>query len=514
MSRRVGRLVVSPETAAVLNDLLARSRIASGDEAMDVACSGGPDSTALAVLAVAAGRSVTLHHVDHGIRPDGAAEAAVVRELAARLEAEVVTHVVELAAGGGLEDQARQARRGVLPPGTATGHTMDDQAETVLGNLLRGSGAAGIAAMRSGPEHPLLSLRRSETHALCARLGLDTIDDPSNRDLALRRNDIRHRLLPLAADVAGRDVVPLLARTAELLRADDDVLAAVASAQLPDPTDARALASAPTPLASRVVRTWLAEARPDPGDAHPPSAAEVTRVLAVARHEVRATELAGGRRVSRSHGRLRLDESAPSTLRCVSDAEMDRGRHAWADADLGEVILTGDQIANRVAELGAQITRDYADTPPLIVCVLKGAMHFISDLSRAIDLPIEVDFMAVSSYGSATKTSGIVRIVKDLDMDLSNRHVLVVEDIIVSGLTLNYLRKYLSARIPASLEVCTLLLKEGEQRIEQDLRYVGFRIPPTFVVGYGLDVAERYRNLDGVYTFVGKGSEPGPTKLS
>jgi hypoxanthine phosphoribosyltransferase len=174
--------------------------------------------------------------------------------------------------------------------------------------------------------------------------------------------------------------------------------------------------------------------------------------------------------------------------------------------ELGEVILTGEQIAERVAQLGAKITEDYADNPPLIVCVLKGAMHFISDLSRAIDLPIEVDFMAVSSYGSATKTSGIVRIVKDLDVDLTGRHVLVVEDIIDSGLTLNYLRKYLSARGPKSIEVCALLLKEGEQRVEPDFRYVGFTIPPSFVVGYGLDVAEKYRNLDGIYTYIGEGS--------
>ena len=185
-------------------------------------------------------------------------------------------------------------------------------------------------------------------------------------------------------------------------------------------------------------------------------------------------------------------------------------RHSWAAAELGDVVLSGEQIQQRVAELGAQITADYADNPPLIVCVLKGAMHFVSDISRAIDLPVEIDFMAVSSYGSATKTSGVVRIVKDLDMDLTNRHVLVVEDIIDSGLTLNYLRKYLSARIPASLEVCTLLLKEGEQKIKQDLRYVGFTIPPSFVVGYGLDVAERYRNLEGVYTFVGHDG-PGGT---
>jgi hypoxanthine phosphoribosyltransferase len=159
-----------------------------------------------------------------------------------------------------------------------------------------------------------------------------------------------------------------------------------------------------------------------------------------------------------------------------------------------------------VAELGRKITEDYAENPPLLVCVLKGAMLFLSDLARAIELPVDMDFMAVSSYGSATKTSGVVRIVKDLDVDLTGRHVLVVEDIIDSGLTLNYLRKYLAARKPASVEVCALLLKEGEQRIEQDLRYVGFTIPAEFVVGYGLDVAERYRNLDGVYTYIGEGS--------
>jgi hypoxanthine phosphoribosyltransferase len=132
-------------------------------------------------------------------------------------------------------------------------------------------------------------------------------------------------------------------------------------------------------------------------------------------------------------------------------------------------------------------------------------MIFMSDLCRAIELPVDVDFMAVSSYGSATRTSGVVRIVKDLDAELTDRHVLVVEDIIDSGLTLNYLRRYLQARSPASVEVCALLVKEGEQRIELDLRYVGFTIPSAFVVGYGLDVDERYRNLPGVHVYQGDG---------
>ena len=175
----------------------------------------------------------------------------------------------------------------------------------------------------------------------------------------------------------------------------------------------------------------------------------------------------------------------------------------WARHDLGAVVVSATQVHDRVVELGRQITSDYHESPPLLVCVLKGAINFMSDLMRAIELPVEVDFMAVSSYGAATKTSGVVRIVKDLDVDLANRDVLIVEDVVDSGLTLNYLRQYLGARSPRSLEVCALLLKEGEQRVEQSLKYVGFTIPSDFVVGYGLDVNERYRNLDAIYTYVG-----------
>jgi hypoxanthine phosphoribosyltransferase len=176
------------------------------------------------------------------------------------------------------------------------------------------------------------------------------------------------------------------------------------------------------------------------------------------------------------------------------------------DANLGDVVVSEAQLRERIAELGRQITADYAGRPPLLVGVLKGAFVFMSDLARSIRLPVEFDFMAVASYGSATKTSGIVRIVKDLDLDLSDRHVIVVEDIIDSGLTLAYLRRNLLARQPASLEVCALLVKEGLQRDDPDLRYVGFKIPADFVVGYGLDVEERYRNLPYVCVYEGPGS--------
>jgi hypoxanthine phosphoribosyltransferase len=171
--------------------------------------------------------------------------------------------------------------------------------------------------------------------------------------------------------------------------------------------------------------------------------------------------------------------------------------------DVGDVVVSEKELQQRVQELGEQITADYAGRPPLLVGVLKGALFFLSDLARCIDLAVELDFMAVSSYGSATHTSGVVRIVKDLDLDLTGRHVLIVEDIVDSGLTLSYLRRNLAARNPASLEVVALLVKDGLQSVDLDLAYEGFRIPPDFVVGYGLDVGERYRNLRYIAAYLG-----------
>jgi hypoxanthine phosphoribosyltransferase len=177
------------------------------------------------------------------------------------------------------------------------------------------------------------------------------------------------------------------------------------------------------------------------------------------------------------------------------------------DPHLGRVVVGAEELQQRVAELGKELSSDYAARPPLLVGVLKGAFMFMSDLARAIDLPVEFDFLAVASYGSATSTSGVVRILMDLDLDLTDRHVVIVEDIVDSGLTLAYLRKNLAARGPASLEVCALLLKEGLQKVDPDLKYVGFRIPPDFVVGYGLDIDERYRNLPYIAEY--RGPVPG-----
>ena len=165
------------------------------------------------------------------------------------------------------------------------------------------------------------------------------------------------------------------------------------------------------------------------------------------------------------------------------------------EAAVSEVLIEQDALGARVAELGDEISADYEGREVLLIGVLKGAVFFMADLMRHVRVPCEIDFMAISSYGAATDSSGVVRILKDLELNIRDRDVLVVEDVIDSGLTLSYLMRNLGAREPASLEVCALLTKPGRREIEVPVRYVGFEIPNRFVIGYGLDFAERYRNL-------------------
>jgi hypoxanthine phosphoribosyltransferase len=166
--------------------------------------------------------------------------------------------------------------------------------------------------------------------------------------------------------------------------------------------------------------------------------------------------------------------------------------------DVAEVLISNEQIRERVRELGARITEDYAGERILLVGVLRGAVVVMGDLMRCIDLPCEIDFMDISSYGSGTSSSGVVRILKDLEEDITDRHVVIVEDIIDTGLTLSYLLRSLMARKPASLEICALLTKPTRRRVELDVKYLGFEVPDEFVVGYGLDYAGAYRNLPDI----------------
>jgi tRNA(Ile)-lysidine synthase len=205
---------------------------------------------------------------------------------------------VDVDPGPNLEARARAARRAVLPVGALTGHTADDQAETLIIRLLRGSGSGGLAAMTPGPTHPILDLRSADTEAVCTHLGITPVRDGSNDVLDVWRNRVRHELLPLATDIASRDLTPILTRTADLLRQDDDFLETLAATI--DPTDAKAVAAADPVLARRALRGWLSV------DGYPPDADSIERVLAVARGERIACELQGGRRVERSNQRFRI----------------------------------------------------------------------------------------------------------------------------------------------------------------------------------------------------------------
>ena len=288
----------------MIPDLLARCTFPSAGPspgtAVDCAVSGGPDSLALLVLAAEAGCSVTAWHVDHGLRPGSAGEAEVVAQAANRWGADFEARTVQCEPGPNLEARAREARYRVLPEGVLTGHTADDQAETVLLNLMRGAGRDGLAGIDPA-RRPLLALRRQETQALCSSLGLEPVQDPSNLDPAHRRNRVRHELLPLLCDIADRDVVPIIARGAGLMGGIRDLLDELAAAI--DPTDAKAMAEAPEPLAQMALRRWIQR---ETSAEHPPDAAAIERVMAVVRNEIRSTEIGGGSRVTRSSQRLGL----------------------------------------------------------------------------------------------------------------------------------------------------------------------------------------------------------------
>ena len=297
-----------------LATLLARCAFPPAGTAVRCALSGGPDSTALIALAVAAGLDVSAVHVDHGLRTDSSHDAAVAAATAHHFGVAFRCERVELDDGPNLEARARRARRTAIGPGALTGHTADDQAETLLLSLLRGAGTTGLAAMRPGPSKPLLQLRRAETHRLCAELHLDVATDSTNADPRFRRNRVRNEILPLLDDVADRDVAPLLARTSALLRDDDTLLDELAAAI--DPTDARAVARSPRPLARRALRRWVIDTirqkAPD-GDRHPPDLATIERIMAVACGDAVGCDVSGSWRVERSQQRLRLFSTQASS---------------------------------------------------------------------------------------------------------------------------------------------------------------------------------------------------------
>ena len=296
-------LVDSARGLPLVAELLSRCTFPPENSHVDCAVSGGADSVALLVLARAANLNVTAWHVDHGLRENSHIEAELVAQLATQLGAQFESRTVTVEQGANTEARAREARYGVLPPGVMTGHTADDQAETILINLLRGSGTRGLAGMQPTAQRPMLHIRRSETQALCDALGISVFNDPTNDDQRFQRNRIRHEVLPLLESLAKRDLVPVLTRQADLLRDDDDLLNELASAL--DPTDALVLANAPIALSRRAIRSWLTKPLV-------PDSATVERVLDVARGNTLACDIGLGRQVRRSQQRLRITEPETS----------------------------------------------------------------------------------------------------------------------------------------------------------------------------------------------------------
>ncbi len=296
--------------------LLSRCDFPPPGNLVTCAVSGGPDSVGLLALVLRAGCEAVVVHVDHGLRPGSAADGEVVGEVVAKLAAmggrvELRIVKVEVGPGPNLEARARSARLAALPSGACTGHTMDDQVETVLIRLIRGASLDGLAAMRRGPRHPILGLRRSEMRLVCRELDLPTVTDPSNSDTRFVRNRVRHELIPLLCDIAGRDVVPVIARQAGIMAEESGFLEGLAEDV--DPTDVHVLTSSDPVLARRAVRRWLRQGE----EGYPPDYSGVERVLAVAGGFAGATDVAPGVHVRRSRGKLYKGAAGGAGGRCA-----------------------------------------------------------------------------------------------------------------------------------------------------------------------------------------------------
>jgi hypoxanthine phosphoribosyltransferase len=474
--------------------------------AVVVLLSGGRDSVCLLDLAVRiAGRAaVDVLHVDYGLRADSAADAAFCAALCERLGVPLeLVRAQARPAGGNLQGWARDLRYGraralaaARDADVAAGHTASDQAETVLYRLAAAPSRRALLGMapRSGPLiRPLLSFTREETGAHCEALGLSWRDDPSNDGARFARNRVRAGLLPALRAVhpgAEANVV----RTAALLRDEAAVLDEAVRAALDgrDRVELDRLRGLPAALARLIVVRLAEDAA---GTLVPRAGSRAAEILALdAGRPWTALDVGDGVRAVVENGVLRMEAAARSAGREAAPGPLTL-RPVMRDPEIGEILVQPDQLQRRVRELGQQISTDYAGRNPLLIGVLKGAVFFLADLMREITCPVEVDFMAVASYGSSTASSGVVRILKDLDAPIEGRDVIIVEDIVDSGLTLQYLMRNLGARSPASLEVCALLTKPDRRKVDLPTRYLGFEIPDRFAIGYGLDHDERYRNL-------------------
>ena len=488
----------------------AHDLIAPGGE---VCClvSGGADSTCLWHVLGELGYRVSAVHVNHGLRGEESAEDA--RHCRELMGAEILP--CDTVSQGASEADLREVRyrltegRGLR----ATGHTASDQVETVLYRLVSSGNAKGIKAAREdGVVRPLLEVWREETEAYCREHALLFRVDSTNQDT--KRGLIRDEILPLLRQLHPGADSNLLALASDrphlprgLERTLAELLSSSAGSKAADLGDGiRAVREYDTVRLEGRVRfgPWQLESSAPglavrtrrPGDRLAGRRKKVQDLFVEREGPEGGARRLAARRLRGGRGggpgdrrRAWLGRNRPGMERCgvMTQTELEQG--------VGEILIEQMTLQQRIVELGVEISADYAGRDLLLVGVLKGAVFFMADLMRELTVPCEIDFMAISSYGAATDSSGVVRILKDLDINVAGRDVLVVEDIIDSGLTLSYLMRNLRARKPASLEVVTLLTKPERREIDIPVRYVGFEIPNRFVIGYGLDFAERYRNL-------------------
>jgi tRNA(Ile)-lysidine synthase len=494
----------------------------AADRPVVVLYSGGRDSTCLldVALRIAGPPAVTALHVNYGLREAADADEHHCAQTCAELGVELVVRRAEEIGPrrhGNLQAWARELRyaaarelAGARAGEIATGHTATDQVETILYRLASSPSRRALLGMRprddSDPPliRPLLSFTRASTAEHCRGRGLTWREDESNATRAYARGRVRHRLVPALQAIHPAAPANVLA-LAQTLRDEADVLDGLVDAVLAGGSEIElATLRGLAPALRRLVVQRLAD------EAAGGLAAGVGRradeVAAMSDRGSAALDLPSGvRAIARRgsvtfaptpHGRAPVrGGGGPATVATGARSAPPRIGGVSADGAIGEVLVPAEDLTRRVRELGAEISRDYAGRDLLLIGVLKGAVFFLSDLMRRLEIPVEVDFMAVASYGSATKSSGVVRILKDLDAAIEGRDVLIVEDIVDSGLTLQYLLRNLAGRQPASLEVCALLMKPERQKVDLEMRYVGFEIPDRFAIGYGLDHAERYRNL-------------------
>jgi tRNA(Ile)-lysidine synthase len=471
--------------------------------------SGGRDSTCLLDLAVriAGPAAVCALHVNYGLRHAAAPDEHHCRQQCERLQVDLEVHRPLRPAArpaGNLQAWARAERYDAAAAlaaarggDIAAGHTSTDQVETILYRLASSPSRRALLGMRARDGRlirPLLSFTRTQTAEHCLARGLAWRDDESNESDTYARGRIRHQLVP-ALETAHPAAQANVLALAEILRDEAAVLeelvdSALAGRREISLAEVRGL----PPALRRLVVQRLADAA-----AGGPAAGVGRRaddVAAMADRGRAALDLPSGVRASAENGILRFGRTPPRRMTQSGPQIRAPKLHPVSDdAAIGEILVPAEDLTRRVRELAEEVSRDYADKDLLLIGVLKGAVFFLSDLMRHLDIPVEVDFMAVASYGSATKSSGVVRILKDLDAAIEGRDVLIVEDIVDSGLTLQYLLRNLAGRNPASLEVCALLIKPERRKVELQTRYVGFEIPDQFAIGYGLDHAERYRNL-------------------